>query len=85
MFSADLYPTDKDSKAEWFDGLNSLLFPDSVMQDSADMIQSLTEIGVLVRLLECGTVNAEARGEEGIPPPVKGEFYYSEKEHAMVV
>ncbi|KAM0754890.1 hypothetical protein T439DRAFT_309736 [Meredithblackwellia eburnea MCA 4105] len=77
----ELLAPDGTTYSEWVDGL-SLLRPDGNIQtkETADLVQTLTEFGVKVKLLDLSGEKVDIPLEMPVPliPSAKNGFYYSE-------
>lgn len=78
---AEMVAFDQTVYTEWLDGLN-LLLPGGFIatKETADFVQSLTDIGVKIRLLDLTGERLEIPTVIPTPlvPPASVPFYYSE-------
>ena len=78
--SVELIAPDASTHCEWVDGLNLLTEGFIVTQTSADFVQTLTDIGVKLRLLDITGERLEIPSSLPIPPvpPPEIPFYYAD-------
>lgn len=78
---AEMTAFDQTSYVEWLDGLN-LLLPGGFIatKETAELVQTLTEIGIKIRLLDLTGERLEIPTVIPTPivPPATVPFYYSE-------
>lgn len=78
---AEMIAFDQTSYAEWLDGLN-LLMPGGFIatKETAELVQTLTEIGIKIRLLDLTGERLEIPTVIPTPivPPLAVPFYYSD-------
>lgn len=78
---AELVAPDQATYAEWLDGL-ALLRPEGNIstQETTDLINALTEVGMKVKLLDLTGMKVDIPGE-GIqvgPPPASTDFFFAD-------
>lgn len=78
---ADMVAPDASTLSEWIDGLN-LLLPDGFIatKETAEYVQTLTDIGVKVRLLDLTGEKLEIPTALPVPivPPASVPFFYAD-------